>query len=834
MLFRSTVTVTTVPAPICNSFTATPTTIAQGGSSNLVWATTNATTVTINQGIGSVAVDGTRSVTPTQTTTYTLTATANGVSVTCPVTVTVNVPDPLPVCTLSANPTAINAGQSSVLSWTSQNAVTRVINQGIGSVDVSGSRTVNPGVTTTYTMTVVGSDGVERNCAATITVTPVQHAPTCDSFTALPTTIIRGTSTTLTWATTNATTVTINNGIGSVAVDGTRIVSPLETTTYTLTAMVDNLSVTCPVTVAVTVPDTVPTCDSFAAAPSTLPVGGGSTVLTWATTNATIVTIDNGIGSVAVDGTRSVSLTQTTNYILTALDADGDQVSCPLNVLVTPPTPTPISCQNNVSFTANPQSIDEGDSATLAWSTTGITSVQFEGITSSALSGSQTVSPSSDATYTLIATTGSESVRCPISIDVDEDNGGGGGSSSTPRCELSISDSSISTGERVTLKWDTSNATKVIIKDSFGKTLVTTEGVMASDKDDLYDGEITLRPEKDTTYTLTAERGDRDRECTVKVDVDGSVVVLQTRDQLPLVSGISLTQVPYTGFEAGPMLTVLFYMLLVLWALYLAYILVIRRPGVPAMAMVGAIQSFTPERIISSTPEISPVVSSSLTSLPTFTTPAVVVAPIHEPLQVGYHATATSTDEATLIENQAHASQVLLSSDAMRYFMATTEGMNRTEVLASIIAHAKASFPSEDGWVVLNEDRITRSCSECLVVAATPSDTAPFIPATMPIGSSSLAEAIVTGNIVAAYQMIGNRPMIALTDAAADLDALYRVKQGVDASVSTMLVSIGAAVPVEKLHAAINALTSALDGTYTTEAEAVKMAIMKATKAINS
>jgi len=74
--------------------------------------------------------------------------------------------------------------------------------------------------------------------------------------------------------------------------------------------------------------------------------------------------------------------------------------------------------------------------------------------------------------------------------------------------------------------------------------------------------------------------------------------------------------------------------------------------------------------------------------------------------------------------------------------------------------------------------------------------------------------------------------MIALTDAAADLDALYRAKQGADVTVSKMLAH--ADVKSEQLHNAINALTSALDGTYTDEAEAVKMAIMKAVKALNS
>src|SRR5262249_18727837 len=70
----------------------------------LTWSTTNAVTVTIDQGIATVAASGTRSVSPTTTTTYVLTAT-NGVgSVTSTTTVTivpVTPPPPPPTCPCS-------------------------------------------------------------------------------------------------------------------------------------------------------------------------------------------------------------------------------------------------------------------------------------------------------------------------------------------------------------------------------------------------------------------------------------------------------------------------------------------------------------------------------------------------------------------------------------------------------------------------------------------------------------------------------------------------------------------------------------------------------------
>ena len=76
-------------APIINSFSANPSTITVGEGSTLSWSVTDATSVTIDNGIGSVALTGTYAVNPTTTTTYTLTATnsAGSVIATCVVAV---------------------------------------------------------------------------------------------------------------------------------------------------------------------------------------------------------------------------------------------------------------------------------------------------------------------------------------------------------------------------------------------------------------------------------------------------------------------------------------------------------------------------------------------------------------------------------------------------------------------------------------------------------------------------------------------------------------------------------------------------------------------------
>ncbi len=82
------------PVPPTAQLSASPTSIQAGQQSTLSWQTTNATTVSIDQGIGPVAASGTRVVSPSATTIYRVTATGPGGTATAQVTVTVTAPPP--------------------------------------------------------------------------------------------------------------------------------------------------------------------------------------------------------------------------------------------------------------------------------------------------------------------------------------------------------------------------------------------------------------------------------------------------------------------------------------------------------------------------------------------------------------------------------------------------------------------------------------------------------------------------------------------------------------------------------------------------------------------
>ena len=226
-LFDDIAVVAYYPPPTA-TFGATPSTIALGQSSSLSWTTTNTTSLSIDNGVGSQPVNGSASVSPTNTTTYTLTASGAGGTITKRATVTVNDP---PTITFSASPAAIATGGTSTLTWTTANASTVSIDNAIGAKPLSGSLSVTPAQTTTYHLTATGTGGT-RTAAATVTIAP---APTI-VFTATPPTVLPGGSVKLEWQVFDAMLVIIDPDLGAQPFAGTVSITPKATTTYTLTA----------------------------------------------------------------------------------------------------------------------------------------------------------------------------------------------------------------------------------------------------------------------------------------------------------------------------------------------------------------------------------------------------------------------------------------------------------------------------------------------------------------------------------------------------------------------------------------------------------------------
>ena len=316
-------------APVIASFTASPSSITAGQSTRLSWNVTGATSLSVNQGVGMVTGATGETVFPSSTTAYTLSAT-NAAGSTTAATVTVSVaPIEVPPATSVCN-TAVPRGQfagcyynnkdftafkfsrtdsyplsfdwgkrspagsmgSDTFSvrWTGQfefdageYTFASVVDDGLR-LYVDDTLIIDKWSNTPGTYSVdleiaagwhtVRMDYYEQRGYAKAglswskTSTPVFPVPIISSFTASPTSITAGQSATLFWSVSGATSLSINQGVGTVAGTTSKSVSPTATTTYTLTATNSSGSVTASATVTVN-----------AVAPTTIVDGYGDTLL---------------------------------------------------------------------------------------------------------------------------------------------------------------------------------------------------------------------------------------------------------------------------------------------------------------------------------------------------------------------------------------------------------------------------------------------------------------------------------------------------------------------------------------------------------------------------
>lgn len=84
------------PARPTVNLQASSTVVQRGEAVTLTWSSTNATTLSLSPGVGNVAPEGNRSVTPPDSTTYTITATGPGGTADSSVRISVNAPPPPP------------------------------------------------------------------------------------------------------------------------------------------------------------------------------------------------------------------------------------------------------------------------------------------------------------------------------------------------------------------------------------------------------------------------------------------------------------------------------------------------------------------------------------------------------------------------------------------------------------------------------------------------------------------------------------------------------------------------------------------------------------------
>ena len=77
---------------------------------------------------------------------------------------------PARIVSFNARPSTIQSGQPVLLEWATENPNNLTIGPGVGKVSARGSRQVNPGSTTTYTLTVGGPNNTSLTQSVTVTV----------------------------------------------------------------------------------------------------------------------------------------------------------------------------------------------------------------------------------------------------------------------------------------------------------------------------------------------------------------------------------------------------------------------------------------------------------------------------------------------------------------------------------------------------------------------------------------------------------------------------------------------------------------------------------------
>jgi hypothetical protein len=229
------VTASTVPPTVVVDISVTPQTIGVGTAASLAWSTANATACTASGSwsgaqplLGSAVSTGT--LTSPGVYSYTLTCSgAGGVSGTGTASVTVSA-DIGVVTKFVASPSAIQIGQSTVLSWTSTGATSCTASGGTGTDGWGGQVAISstgtsvgpiavPG-TYVYALACTGTGGVGAPSTTTLIVSTTSAASVV-AFEATPSTIVVGGSSLLDWLTTGATSCTATGGTGSDGWNGT-------------------------------------------------------------------------------------------------------------------------------------------------------------------------------------------------------------------------------------------------------------------------------------------------------------------------------------------------------------------------------------------------------------------------------------------------------------------------------------------------------------------------------------------------------------------------------------------------------------------------------------
>ena len=162
----------------------------------------------------------------------------------------------------------------------------------------------------------------------------------------------------------------------------------------------------------------VPRIETFEAIPSVIDPGE-VTYLKWQVTNAESVSINSGIGNVAINGTLPVSPNVTTVYTITAKNFAG-QATANTQVMVNSIRSNEPELPEILIFDADRTSILPGESVRLKWNVTRVTDVTIIHLGQFTPQGTIEVNPSQTTEYVLVATNAVGQSTALITVEVNQ------------------------------------------------------------------------------------------------------------------------------------------------------------------------------------------------------------------------------------------------------------------------------------------------------------------------------------------------------------------------------------------------------------------------------
>ena len=330
----------TVPAPSC-TLSASPASITSGDASVLTPTCSPAATSYVWTG-GTCAgiAAATCTVRPTATTTYTVAGVNAGGTGTPSVGAAVTVTAPLPSCTLSASPATVASGGSSTLTSSCTPAATSFVwTGGTCSTNTTATCTVNPTATTSYT--VAGINVTGTGAASGVATVTVSATPIC-TIVAIPTAVKAGGTATLTANCSPAASSYFWTGGTCGANQSTScVVTPAETTAYTVSGVTSQGLVGTAASTTVTIPSVnAPVC-TLSASPVVISNGSTATLTATCSPEATSYAWSTNAGFAGTAKSGTVSPTKPTVYTLigsTASGEKGTQATAAVYVCNTPPS----------------------------------------------------------------------------------------------------------------------------------------------------------------------------------------------------------------------------------------------------------------------------------------------------------------------------------------------------------------------------------------------------------------------------------------------------------------------------------------------------------------